>query len=81
MNLFKRKPQERPFSNKVAKRVSKIPTADLEMWLDQALTEISRNLSRFAKSSEKVYLNEALDGAEVLHAVVYEIHKRKTTTL
>jgi hypothetical protein len=81
MNLFKRKPQERPFSNKVAKRVSKIPTADLEMWIDQALTEVGRNLSGYSKSSEKVFLDEALNGAEVLHAVVYEIHKRKTTTL
>lgn len=81
MNLFKNKPQERPFSDKVAKRVSRIPTADLEMWIDQALTEVGRNLSGFSRSSEKAYLDEALNGAEVVHAVVYELHRRKTTTL
>lgn len=81
MRLFKSKPQEKPFSNKIAKRVSKIPTADLEMWIDQTLTEVGRNLSGYARSNEKAYLEEALNGAEVLHAVVHEIHKRKTTTL
>jgi len=68
----------KPFSEKVAKRVAKIPTAELEMWIDQSLYEIGRCMSTYAKSRELVYLNEALLGAEALHAVVDQLQKRNT---
>lgn len=68
----------KPFSEKVAKRVSKIPTADLEQWADQSLTELGRCLSKYGKSREKVYLEEALKGAEAVHAVIDELYNRST---
>jgi len=68
------------FSEKVTKRVAKIPTAELEMWIDQALYEVGRCMSAFSKSREELYLNEGLAGAEALHAVVNELHTRYTTT-
>jgi hypothetical protein len=68
------------FSEKVTKRVAKIPTAELEMWVDQALYEVGRCMSAFSKSREELYLNEGLAGAEALHAVVNELHTRYTTT-
>ena len=68
----------KPFSEKVAKRVSKIPTADLEMWIDQAIYEVGRCLSSYQKNREKIYLEEARNGAEALHAVVEELYKRST---
>jgi len=79
MNFFKKKTDwTKPFSEKVAKRVSKIPTADLEMWIDQSIYELGRCLSSYQKSREKVYLYEARSGAEALHAVVEELHRRST---
>jgi hypothetical protein len=78
MKLFKDKDWDKPFSEKVAKRVSRIPTAELEMWIDQAIYEVGKCLSSYQKSREKVYLDEARNGAEALHAVVEELYKRST---
>jgi len=68
----------KPFSERVAKRVAKIPTAELEMWIDQSLYEIGRCMSSYSKNRETVYLTEALTGAEALHAVVDELNSRTT---
>lgn len=78
MNIFKKKPLDKPFTEKLAKRVAKIPTADLEMWADQSLYELGRCLSLYGKSRDKNILEEALSGAEALHAVVNELHARTT---
>lgn len=78
MKLFKDKDWDKPFSEKIAKRVSRIPTAELEMWIDQAIYEVGKCLSSYQKSREKVYLDEARTGAEALHAVVEELYKRST---
>ena len=66
----------KPFSEKVSKRVAKIPTTELEMWIDQSIYEVGRCMSSYSKSREKVYLDEALLGAEALHAVVDELKNR-----
>lgn len=79
--IFSKKPKsswDKPFSPKVAKRVSRIPTSELEMWVDQAIYELGRCLSGFSKSREQVFLDEARTGAEALHAVVEELYKRNT---
>lgn len=75
---FSRKSKDwsKPFSEKVARRVSKIPTAELEIWVDQSLYEIGRCMSSYSKSREQMYLDEALLGAEALHAVVDELVAR-----
>jgi len=78
MKLFKDKDWDKPFPEKIAKRVSRIPTAELEMWIDQAIYEVGKCLSSYQKSREKVYLDEARNGAEALHAVVEELYKRST---
>lgn len=66
----------KPFSEKVAKRVAKIPTGELEMWTDQAIYELGRCLTGYQKTRDMFYLNEARSGAEALHAVVEELYKR-----
>ena len=77
MSFFKDKePWVKPFSEKVARRVSKIPTGELEMWSEQALIDISRCLSSYSKNRDMLFLNEALQGSEALHAVVNELHIR-----
>lgn len=79
MNFFKKKPWTKPFSERIAKRVSKIPTGELIMWGDQALFDLGRCLSSYEKTKDQTYLDEALTGAEAIHAVVNELHVRMTT--
>ena len=78
MNFFKKnkKTWDKPFSEKVARRVSKLNTAEMEGWVDQSLYDIGRTLSLYQKSRDPIYLDELLLGAEALHAIVNEINKR-----
>lgn len=77
MRLFKTKDVwVKPFSEKVSKRVSKIPTMELEQWIDQSLYEIGRCMTAYSKQREVTFLDEALLGAEALHAVVNELKTR-----
>lgn len=78
--MFKTKNWDKPFSEKVAKRVSKIPTGELTMWADQSLYDLGRLISAYERSRDQVYLDELLTGAEALHAVVHELNRRMTTT-
>jgi len=69
----------KPFSEKVSKRVSKIPTSELEMWIEQATYEIGRCMSAYSKSRDSEYaLREALLGAEALHAAIDQLVRRTT---
>jgi hypothetical protein len=78
--MFKKKEiWTKPFSEKIAKRVKKIPTGELTMWVDQAMLDLGRCLSQYERDREnKVFLEEALVGAEAIHAVVDELHARMT---
>jgi hypothetical protein len=76
ISLKRKSTWDKPFSEKVAKRVSRIPTAELELWTDQAIYELGRCLSGYQKSRDNFYLEEARKGAEALHAVVEELYKR-----
>lgn len=78
MNPFKRKREIwlKPFSQKVSNRVSKIPTTELEQWIDQSLYEIGRCMTAYNKQRDNLFLKEALLGAEALHAVVDELTRR-----
>ena len=78
MKLFFRnkKAWDKPFSERVSKRVSRLQTAEIEGWLDQSIYEIGRCLSMYQRSKDDVYLDEALTGAEALHAMVDSLRKR-----
>ena len=77
MKLFKsRKNWTKPFPEKVARRVSRIPSGELSSWSEQALNEIGRCLSSYSKTQDPRFLDEALVGAEALHAVVDELYSR-----
>jgi len=79
MKIFsKTEKWEKPFSEKVYKRVKKIPTADLSLWAEQAISELGRTLSTFEKSRSEDMLKEALLGAEAVHAVIDELFNRTT---
>jgi hypothetical protein len=68
---------DKPFSEKVAKRIAKIATPDLTMWLEQALSETNRALSNYQKNtSDVISLEDIYLGAEAIHALAVEINKR-----
>ena len=80
--VFKKKtPWDKPFSEKIAKRVKKIPTVELEMWVEQSTYELGRCMSLYSRNRELSALEEALTGAEALHAVVHELHSRTSRTI
>jgi len=64
------------FSEKLTKRVEKIPSADLSTWVEQALSETSRSLSSYIKTNDNIYLEEMLLGAEALHCLIDSLHNR-----
>jgi hypothetical protein len=77
--MFKKKePWIKPFDQKIANRVKKIPTGELDMWADQALVELGRCLSMYGRSRDTMYLKEALTGVEAIHAIIDELNNRMT---
>jgi hypothetical protein len=81
-NIFKTKTIEyRSFSPQIEKRVAKIPGPELEVWADQAISEIGRCLSMYQRNRDQRYLDEFLKGAEALHAVANSMHKKFTKIL
>ena len=81
MVRFRKKYWNKPFSEKVAKRVSKIPSMELTMWADQSIYELGRLLSIYEKSRTKDSLEQLVLGAEALHAVIEELNKRSNSIL
>ena len=82
MPWFKKKTKwDKPFSEKIAKRVSRIPTGELSVWADQTIYEVGRLLSQYERSRSIENMTELAEGAEALHAVVHELHKRMNSTL
>ncbi len=77
----KKKDWNKPFSEKIAKRVSRIPTGELSVWADQAIYEVGRLLSQYERTRSAETMFELAEGAEALHAVVHELNKRMTSTL
>lgn len=81
MFSFRKPAWDKPFSEKIAKRVRKIPTQDLYNWTDQAIYETSRLLSTYQREGTAESMNELVDGAEAVHALVHEINKRTNLTI
>jgi hypothetical protein len=78
-----RKPKNwnKPFSERIAKRVSRIPTIDLHNWTEQAIYETGRLLTAYERDRTPEAMKTLMDGAEAVHALVNEIDKRTNRTL
>lgn len=72
----KKEPWVKPFPEKLANRVSKIATADLILWIDQAMSETNRCISSYQRSHELSDIEDMLVGAEAINALVSELHRR-----
>ena len=62
--------------SKIAKRLARLPEADLVAWGAQEIYTAGRNLSAYQREGNPVFLEEAAAGAEALQAVVQEIRRR-----
>lgn len=71
----------KPFSEKIARRVSRIPTTDLLIWADQTVYQLGKLLTAYERNRNEESLKEVLDGAEALHAVIHELDKRTSIRL
>ena len=77
----KKQTWDKPFSEKIAKRIARIPTGQLAMWADQSLYGIGVQIRAVETNASVEALTELLEGAEALYAVVYELNKRMRSTL
>lgn len=75
---WKRKKWDKPFPEKIARRVARISTYDLTTWADQSLYELGRLLTIYERTQTKEALKELVLGAEAFHAVIEELNKRST---
>jgi hypothetical protein len=74
---FGKKPQPPiAFSERLVKRVAKIPTADLLLWIEQAMSETNRSCTSYIKASSPADLDDMMVGAEAIHYLVAELHRR-----
>jgi hypothetical protein len=81
MVSFRKKHWNKPFPERIAKRVARIPTPDLTTWADQTLYEISRLLGIYERSRTPEAVKELVTSTEALHAVIEELNKRTNATL
>jgi hypothetical protein len=76
MNFKRNKHWDKPFSPRIAKRVQRIPTAELTRWGEQAINELGRTLIAYERTGSPELLLEARTGAEAVHAVIEAIAQR-----
>jgi hypothetical protein len=77
--MFKRKKKwDKPFPEKIARRVAKLGNPDLNIWAEQLLFDLGRSLSNANRHQSDENLDQLSTEAEALHAIVYELNKRMT---
>lgn len=74
--MFTRKKWDKPFPERIAKRVTKLTTQDLNIWADQLLYDIGRSLSAVNRDQIEANMKQLSTEAEALHAIVDELNKR-----
>ncbi|CAB4129794.1 hypothetical protein UFOVP115_123 [uncultured Caudovirales phage] len=81
INFKRKRSWDKPFSERIAKRVRRIPTNDLTIWADQTIYELGRILSIYERNNTPEASKELVTAAEALHAVAEEIDRRTNTSL
>ena len=67
---------KKPFSERIARRISIVPTSDLEGWVDPSLQDVGRAMIAYNRTGAQADLEDALLSAEVLHAILDAIKTR-----
>jgi hypothetical protein len=62
---------------KLQKRVEKIGTTDLILWVETSLYSIGKNITHWSRESNSDMLEDAHMGAEALLAITTELKRRE----
>jgi hypothetical protein len=74
--MILRKKQDGQPQTRIEKRVSKISTPDLILWMEQSMYTIGKLITEWQKSHNKDLLDEVVLGTEVFNAIAKELKKR-----
>jgi hypothetical protein len=74
--MILRKKQDGQPQSRVEKRVSKISTPDLILWMEQSMYILGKNLTNWQRQHSEADLDELLMGAEAFYAIAKELKKR-----
>lgn len=78
--FFKRGPKKQsasiPVTEQRKRRLSRVSTADLPSWAEQATFEIGRCLVRMREEVDPVIFDDAILASETLTAILYEMKSR-----
>ena len=66
----------KPFSEKIARRIAVVSSQDLDAWIDTSLTDIGRAMISYHRTGQRADLENALLSAEVLHAMIDALKTR-----
>lgn len=66
----------KPFSEKITKRIAASSTQELDGWVDMSLTDIGRAMIMYSRTGAQADLEDALLSAEVLHAILHTLKTR-----
>jgi hypothetical protein len=67
---------DKPFSEKVSKRVNRLTTQELMGWIEPSLYSIGQTASSYQKTNSQETLDNLLLSVEALHATVDAIRSR-----
>lgn len=74
--LRKKTTNNKPFSQKIVKRIAVSSTEELDGWVDMSLQDISRAMVTYHRTGAQTDLEDALLSAEVLHAILDTLKAR-----
>jgi hypothetical protein len=74
--MILRKKQDGQPQTRIEKRVSKISTPDLILWMEQSMYTIGKLITEWQKSHNNDLLDEVVMGTEVFNAIAKELKKR-----
>jgi hypothetical protein len=76
MILRKKQAGHQP-QTKVEKRVSRISTPELIIWMEQATISVGKHIAHWQRDQSSDDLNEVVMAAEVFHAIAKELKRRE----
>ena len=76
MILRKKRDGHQP-QTRMEKRVSKISTPDLILWMEHSMYTIGKSLTSWQKTNDKTQLDDVLLGAEAFYTIAKELKRRE----
>lgn len=81
MRWFRRSAEAIPPPSRLQKRVARIATVELIPWAEQTMYVLGRTLRDYDRTGEAPALDQAVEAAEALQAVVRELQRRQSSSI